>query len=135
MTTTTSPDVAVVQRGFQALADGDIAAFGAVFAEDATWNHRNADHLGGIHQGREGILAFIGESGQLTAGSLRAVPQGILADGEGRVVVLTRVSAGRPDGRSFEDDQVLVFAVDGEHVRHVDQYIGDPPTVTAFWAP
>jgi ketosteroid isomerase-like protein len=57
MTTTTSTgtsDVAAVQRGFQALADGDIAAFGAAFAEDATWNHRNADHLGGIHQAARG---------------------------------------------------------------------------------
>jgi hypothetical protein len=48
--------------------------------------------------------------------------------------VLTRVSGTRPDGRAFDDAQVLVFAVEGDRVRSVDQYVGDPPAVTAFWA-
>jgi ketosteroid isomerase-like protein len=136
MTTDTAipTDIAVVQGGFAAFGNGDLAAFGAMFADDATWNHRNPDRLGGVHQGRDGILAFITESGRLTAGTLRAVPEGIMADGEGRVAVLTRVSGTRPDGRSFEDSQVLVFAVEGDRVRSVDQYIGDPPAVTAFWS-
>jgi hypothetical protein len=57
-----------------------------------------------------------------------------MADGDGRVCALTTVSATRPDGRAFEDAQVLVFTIEGERVRGVDQYIGDPPAVTAFWA-
>jgi ketosteroid isomerase-like protein len=136
MTTTTAAgsDIAVVRGGFEAFGKGDMAAFAAVFASDATWNHRNPDRLGGIHQGRDAIVAFIVESGRLTAGTLRAVPEGILADGEGRVAVMTRVSATRPDGRTLDDAQILLFAVDGDVVRGVDQYIGDPPAVTEFWA-
>jgi ketosteroid isomerase-like protein len=135
MTTTTNPPaVAVVQGGFQSFGAGDLAAFGAMFTDDATWNHRNPDRLGGVHRGRDAILDFITESGRLTAGTLRAVPEGILTDGDRRVAVLTRVSGTRPDGREFDDAQVLVFDVEGDHVRSVDQYIGDPPTVTAFWA-
>ena len=84
--------------------------------------------------GREGIVAFIVESGRLTEGTLRAIPEGILADGEGRVAVMTRVSGTRPDGRTLDDAQILLFAVDGDLVRGVDQYIGDPPAVTEFWA-
>jgi hypothetical protein len=30
--------------------------------------------------------------------------------------------------------QVLLFTVESGRVRSVDQFIGDPPTVTAFWA-
>jgi len=130
---TANPDVAVVRGGFEAFGKGDMGAFAAMFAPDATWNHRNPDRLGGIHEGREGIVAFIAESGRLTEGTLRAVPEGILTDGAGRVAVLTRVSGTRPDGRAFDDLQILLFAVDGEAVRSVDQYIGDPPAVTAFW--
>jgi hypothetical protein len=44
------------------------------------------------------------------------------------------VSGTRPDGRTFDDAQVLVFAVERDRVRSVDQYIGDPPAVTEFWA-
>jgi ketosteroid isomerase-like protein len=136
MTTTTAAhaEVAVVRAGFEAFAKGDVAAFGAMFHPDATWNHRNDDRLGGIHRGRDAILAFIGESGQLTAGTLRAVPEALMSDGEGRVSVLVRVSGTRPDGRSFDDAQILLFAVDGDRVRSVDQFVGDPAAVTAFWA-
>ena len=133
-TDTVGADISVVRSGFESFGRGDLAAFGAMFAGDATWNHRNPDRLGGVHEGRDGILDFITESGRLTAGTLRAVPEGIMADGEGRVAVLTRVTGTRPDGRTFDDAQVLVFVVEDDSVRSVDQYIGDPPAVTAFWA-
>ena len=97
-------------------------------------HYRNDDRLGGVHRGRDGILAFIGESGRLTAGTLRAVPESFMADGEGRVAVLVRVSGARPDGRAFDVPQILLFTVDGDRVRSVEQYVGDPSAVTAFWA-
>ena len=71
---------------------------------------------------------------RLTAGTLRPVPMSYLTDGEGRVAVLTGVSGSRPDGRSFDDRQVLLFTIDRGRVRAVDQFIGDPQAVAAFWA-
>ena len=139
MTTTTTADTtartdeAVVRAGFEAFARGDGAAFAAMFHADATWNHRNDDRLGGVHDGRDRIMAFLAESAQLTAGTLRAVPERLMADGDGSVAVVTRVSGGRPDGRRFDDRQILLFKVEEEHVRTVDQYVGDPTAVTAFW--
>lgn len=132
--TTTDNNIAVVRAGFAAVAKGDLAAFGDLFHPDAAWNHRNDDRLGGVHQGRDGIVAFLAESMRLTTGTLRPVPQTFMADGEGHVVALMRVSGTRPDGRTFDDPQVLVFTLDGDRVRSVDQYIGDPAAVTAFWA-
>jgi ketosteroid isomerase-like protein len=134
MTTATPTSTDVVRAGFEAFGRGDLAAFAALFEPDATWNHRNPDRLGGIHAGIDAIVAFLQESGRSTAGTLRAVPTAMMADGDGHVCVLTRVSGTRPDGRTFDDAQVLVFTVEGERVRSVDQYIGDPPAVTAFWA-
>ena len=131
--TTTSP-AAVVQAGFEAFASGDVPGFAAMFHPDATWNHRNDDELGGIHHGIDAILAFLASSGERTAGTLRAVPLAIMTGDEGRVAVQVRVSATRPDGRTHDDTQVLMFVVDGDRVRSVDQYIGDPVAVTAFWA-
>jgi ketosteroid isomerase-like protein len=136
MTTTasTASDVAVVRALFEAFAHGDLTAFADRLDPDATWNHRNDDRLGGVHRGRDGITAFLGESAQLTSGTLRAVPEAIMADGEGRVAVLVSISGERPDGRSFDVPQILLCAVDGDRVRTIDQFVGDPAAVTAFWA-
>jgi ketosteroid isomerase-like protein len=71
---------------------------------------------------------------QLTAGTLRAVPQLIMADGQGHVSVLVRLSATRPDGRSMDGPQLVLFTIDGGRVRSIDQFVGDPAAVAAFWA-
>ena len=132
--TAAAADVTVVRAGFEAIAAGDLAAFADMFHADATWNHRNDDRLGGIHHGSDGIIAFVAESAQLTAGTLRVVPESFMADGDGRVSVLVRVSATRPDGRSFDNPQIVLFTVDSGRVRSADQFVGDPAAVAAFWA-
>ena len=132
--TAAGADVAAVRAGFEAFGRGDVAAFRDSFRPDATWNHRNDDRFGGVHHGSDGIVAFVAESAKLTEGTLRVVPESLMADGEGRVAALVRVSGTRPDGRSFDDSQVLLFTLDGDRVGSVDQFVGDPGAVTAFWA-
>jgi len=100
--TVAGADTGVVRSVFAAFAGRDIAAIGELFHQDATWNHRNRDRLGGFHHGSDGIVAFLAESAQLTGGTLRPVPRSFPADGEGRVAVLVQVSGSRPDGRSFD---------------------------------
>jgi ketosteroid isomerase-like protein len=136
MTTTmpTATDIEVVRAGFAAVAAGDMPGFAAGFHPDATWNHRNPDRLGGIKQGVSQILDFLGESVMLTAGTLRPIPELYMSDGAGHVSVLTRITGTRPDGRSFDDTQILYFTLADGRVRTVDQFIGDPDAVTAFWA-
>jgi len=127
-------DVSVVRSVFQAFENRDLAALGELFHADATWHHRNADRLGGRHRGNDGIVAYLAESAQLTAGTLRPVPQSFLADGDRHVCVLVQISGARPDGRTFDDAQLALFTIDGGRVRAVDQYVGDPAAVAAFWA-
>ena len=132
--TAAATDVAVVRSVFEAFRNRDLAAIGDLFHDDATWNHRNDDRLGGVHHGSDGVVAFMAESAQLTAGTLRPVPQSFMADGEGRVCVLVQVSGTRPDGRSFDNPQILLVTLDRGRVRTVDQFVGDPAAVAAFWA-
>lgn len=129
-----NPDVAVVQSLFQSFATGDVAALDGLLHADASWNHRNDDHFAGVHRGVPAIVAYLGQSAELTGGTLRAVPQAVMADGAGHVAVLTQVTASRPDGRSFDDLQVVVVTVDGGRVRSIEQFVGDPRAVAAFWA-
>jgi ketosteroid isomerase-like protein len=132
--TATGTDVAVVTALFEAVKNRNLAAIGDLFHTDATWNHRNDDRFSGLHRGSDGIIAYIAEAAQLTAGTFRAVPQAFMADGRGRVSVLVQVSGTRPDGRSFDDPQIVLFTLDGDRVRSVDQFVGDPGAVAGFWA-
>jgi ketosteroid isomerase-like protein len=127
-------DIEVVRAGFQAVAAGDMAGFAAMFHPDATWNHRNDDRLGGVKAGVDAIVEFLEESMELTAGTLRPAPEVFMPDGAGHVAVLTRISGTRPDERGFDDTQVLLFRLEQGQVRAVDQFVGDPTAVTAFWA-
>jgi len=132
--TTADEDVRTVRSVFHAFTSRDLAALSTLFHQDATWHHRNDDRLGGSHRGSDGIAAYLAEAAQLTAGTLRPAPRSFMADSAGRVCVLVQVSGTRPDGRSFDDPQVALFNVEDGRVRSVEQYVGDPPAVTAFWA-
>jgi ketosteroid isomerase-like protein len=131
---TAADDVDLVRAGFQAVSAGDMAGFAAMFHADATWNHRNEDRLGGVKAGVAAIVEFLGESMALTSGTLRPVPEVFMPDGAGRVAVITRISGTRPDERTFDDTQILLFTIENGRVRSVDQFVGDPTAVTAFWA-
>jgi ketosteroid isomerase-like protein len=132
--TGTITDADVVRAVFGTLASGDLAALSDLLHTDATWHKHNDDRLGGIHRGADAIIAFLTESALLTAGTLQAEPRSVMADGEGHVAVLVRLSASRPDGRAMDGPQVLVVTVDGGRVRAIEHFVGDPAAVAAFWA-
>jgi ketosteroid isomerase-like protein len=134
ISTATDTGVDIVRAVFEAFENTDVAALGELLHADATWNHRNDDRLGGVHHGSDGIMAYLAESAQLTGGTLRAVPESFMADGEGRISALVQVSGTRPDGRSFDSPQIVLFTLDGDRVRSIDQFVGDPAAVAAFWA-
>ncbi|HEX6538418.1 MAG TPA: nuclear transport factor 2 family protein [Candidatus Dormibacteraeota bacterium] len=124
----------VVRAFFDAMAKRDLNTVASLFSDDATWNHRNQDRWAGVHQGRRAILDFIGESVQLTGGTLRPVPLAFLPDGDRLVAVLVRLEGSRPDGRSSNDMQMVLYAVDDGRISAVDHFVGDPAAITAFWA-
>jgi uncharacterized protein len=123
-----------VRALFGAFASGDLAALAGLLHPDATWHHHNDDRFGGIHSGSDAIIAYLTESALLTTDTLRAVPQSVMADGEGHVAVLVWLTASRPDGRSMDGPQVLIAAIEGGRVRAIEQFVGEPAAVAAFWA-
>ena len=132
--TAATTDVDVVRAFFGAFASGDLAALSDLLHANATWHHHNDDRHGGIHRGADAIVAYLTESALLTAGTLRAEPQSVMADGQGHVAVPVRLRASRPDGRTMDGPQVVLATVDGGRVRAIDQFVGDPAAVAAFWA-
>ena len=57
-----------------------------------------------------------------------------MTGGQGHVAVLVRLRASRPDGRTIDGPQVLLVTVEGGRVRAIEQFVGDPAAVAAFWA-
>lgn len=132
--TGTITDVDVVRALFGAFASGDLAALSDLLHADATWHHHNDDRHGGIHRGADAVVAYLTESALVTAGTLHAEPLSVLADGQGHVAVPLRLSASRPDGRTMDGPQVVLATVDDGRVRAIEQFVGDPAAVAAFWA-
>jgi ketosteroid isomerase-like protein len=132
--TGTTTDVDVVRAMFGAFASGDLAALSDLLHADATWHHHNDDRHGGIHRGAEAVVAYLTESALVTAGTLHAEPQSVLTDGQGHVAVPLRLSASRPDGRTMDGPQVVLVTVDDGRIRAIEQFVGDPAAVAAFWA-
>ena len=132
--TTTSAGLATVQSFFAAVAAKDMAAVRGVLAPEVTWNHRNEDRFAHVLSGPDAILAYIGESVQLTQGTLRPQPVLMLTDGAGNIAVRVQLTASRPDGRVLDDPQMVLFTVDDGRITRVDQFVGDAKAVTAFWA-
>jgi ketosteroid isomerase-like protein len=131
--TTPTGNDAIVLAGYEAFARGDMPALARLFAPDAVWTHRNAGRFGGPKRGFDAIAAFFGESVDLSGGSMRVEPRAAIGEGD-TVAVLTHMTGRRPDGRTLDDEQVHLFHMrDGVAVA-VDQYIGDPAAVEAFWA-
>ena len=132
--TATPTEVDVVGAVFGAFAAGDLAALSDLLHADATWHHHNDDRLGGIYRGAKAIITYLTESSLLTVGTLHAEPQSVMADNAGHVAVLVRLSASRPDGRTMDGPQVVLVTVESGRVRAVEQFVGDPAAVAAFWA-
>ena len=132
--TATATDVDIVRALFGAFASGDLASLSDLLHADATWHHHNDDRHGGIHRGADAVVAYLTELALVTAGTLHAEPQSVLADGQGHVAVPLRFSASRPDGRTIDGPQVVLVTVDGGRIRAIEQFIGDPAAVAAFWA-
>jgi ketosteroid isomerase-like protein len=132
--TGTTTDVDVVRALFGAFASGDLAGLSDLLHADATWHHHNDDRHGGIHRGADAVVAYLTESALVTAGTLHAEPQSVLADGQGQVAVPLRFSASRPDGRTIDDSQVVLVTVEEGRIRAIEQFVGDPAAVAAFWA-
>ena len=132
--TGTTTDVDVVRALFGAFATGDLAALSDLLHADATWHHHNDDRHGGIHRGADAVVAYLTESALVTAGTLHAEPQSVMADGQGHVAVPLRLSASCPDGRTIDDPQVVLVTVQDGRVRAIEQFVGDPAAVAAFWA-
>jgi len=127
-----SQNAAVVRRGYEAFAKGDIETLKTLFAPNAHWRHAETGVLRGDYPGAQAILAYFAQLAQETQGSLKVEPQTMAASGD-RVFVLERVT-GKRNGKALDSSGVLVFKLDDGVVTEATLFQSDHPADARFWA-
>jgi ketosteroid isomerase-like protein len=121
----------LVRGAYEAFGRGDVSAVLEVLDPGITWHVPGRSPLSGDYKGHPGVLEFFGRCQTLAAGTLRVVPDEVLAEGD-RVVALTTVSAER-HGQVWSSPEVHVWRVaDGQAVEFVE-YQSDQQTEDEFW--
>lgn len=124
------PNAQVVMGGFQAFAEGDMAAMKELFAESATWHGGGRNKWSGDYTGPDAIVQMMGSLG--SEATIDNEPHAVLADAD-HVVVLNRSSLSRND-KSYTGDTVFVFHVSDGKVTEVWTIPSNPYGLDEFWA-
>ena len=127
-----SENIAVVKRGYEAFAKGDIATLKTLFAPNAVWHSVPTGVLPGNYRGVQVILEFFGRLAHETNGTVRAELQTTAASGD-HVFALHR-NKGARKGKTIDEKSVLVFKLHKGVVTEVAEFRYDQPAEAQFWA-
>lgn len=126
-------NAALVRRIFAAFARRQGMTLRDVFAEDAVWTVPGASTMAGVYRGRHEIFRFLARLPKETNGTYGSRLIDVLASDE-RAAALYR-AFGERRGRRLELDQLLLFRIEGGHVREVLALPSDLLAFEDFWAP
>jgi uncharacterized protein (TIGR02246 family) len=126
---------AVIERYVAALLDGDEAAIGRSFAEEATWTLDGDLPISGTWLGRDAIVDdFLGKAiGYYEPGSVSIDVTSTIAEGELVAMEWTsraRTAAGEP----YENHCIGVFTVRDGQIHAVREYMDTQYAARAFAA-
>jgi hypothetical protein len=113
-------NVAVVQRGYEALASGDIEGVLAVLDPQIEWVHPAGLPYGGTHRGLAGVQEVLGLWGE-TYEEMQVVPEEFLDAGDS-VVVVGRYRVRPRGGEELETWFVNIFDLAGGKVTRFRDY-------------
>ena len=105
------PNVALLQKGYEAFARGDIAALTELFAEAVVWHLPGNNLISGEHRGRDAVFAVFAKTMELTGGTFKIDLHDIVGNDE-HTVSLSRASASR------QGKQLDLRGADIYHIRN-----------------
>jgi uncharacterized protein len=122
----------VVRRGYEAFSAGDLQTLGELFGEDPVWHVPGRGVLSGTRRGRDAILAYFGELGERSQGSLRVTVRDIVG-GDHHTVGIHHAQAER-NGKTLEQDTAAVFIVRDGKVVECREFFEDTAKSDDFWS-
>ncbi|MCG6495324.1 nuclear transport factor 2 family protein [Kitasatospora sp. A2-31] len=115
----------VVERYVTAIADGDLPAAVACFAEHATWEYPGDLPLSRIWRGKAAIVEdFLGSAGTLFApgGAPKVALTGLIADGP-QVVAEWTARGTAANGSAYDNRCLGIFTVENGLITAVREYL------------
>ena len=126
------PDVALVRRGYQAFATGDVETLSEVIADDATQTQPGTSAMAGEQKGLQSILEFYGRLAAETNGTFKAELQHLYTDGNGCVVAVHR-STGQRGEKQLDAGTVLIFTIRDGVAQNIHGCEDDLEKWDDFW--
>lgn len=95
-------------KALDAIEKHDLDAAAAGVAEDVVYTIRGHSSVSGVYTGREELAEVLGRILNLTNGTMTAIPEVVLAEGD-TVMTYMRVMGSRPDGRIYDSHQAYLY--------------------------
>ena len=130
------PSIHTIRRSYEAMVAGDVATLMALFGDDCVWCEAGAPDVphAGVHKGPVEIMSMLGSLSVLTEGSGKFVLEDLFSDGAGHVVAVHRATARRPDGRTIDAREAMIFRVEDGLIRSVRNCYDDLSKGVEFWS-
>jgi ketosteroid isomerase-like protein len=125
-------NAALVRRGYEAFSAGDMDTLIGLFTEDARWHAAGNGAISGVKQGRDEILAYFGELGSRSNGSMKVTVEDI-AVGDRYTVGVHSASAER-NGKTMDQRQAILFTISDGKITEGVEMAEDTAVVAEFWS-
>jgi ketosteroid isomerase-like protein len=101
-----NPNLEKAKAGYEAFAEGDMAALNELMADDIVWHFPGDNPLSGDYKGKEEVFGMFAQLAQETGGTFRNEIHDLLANDD-HAVALVNMYAER-GGRTLEANSVHV---------------------------
>ena len=115
----------LVRKGYAAFSAGDADTLSELMSPDIVHIVPGSSPLSGAHKGFPNVLAMYGQLGELSAGTMKVDLQDVVSDGGNRVIAIHRATATRPDGRSMDMQEALLFTISDGKVVEIQDFFAD----------
>jgi len=124
--------VALLRKGYEAFAKGDMATLTDLISGDVVWHVPGTSRISGEYRGRDAAFAWFGQIAELSGGTFRIEVHDILANDE-HAVALTRATASR-QGRQLNALDTDVYHIRNGKVTEAWSFTDDQRRAEEFWS-
>jgi ketosteroid isomerase-like protein len=126
------PHIALVRKGYEALARGDMEAMSRVAAGNVAFHIPGQHPLAGDYEGLDASGSYYRRLAEETDTSFRVELQHLFTNGRGRVIAIHRTTAERGD-KQLDQLRGTIFTIVDDQVVDIDQCDEDIYGSDDFW--
>ncbi len=129
----THPNLALIDRFFEAYSRRDMAALHQVLAADAKWTALGQHPLAGVKVGFDEVIAFFDAMGGIMAKSNPRVEKLIVSANDDYAVECQHVWTNRSDGHNLDHLVCVLWTFKGGSIVEGRHFFSDPQAADGFF--